>query len=85
MHCWVALRSRFSSAFGLQADQLLRERWCPIDVFAVPPNVHPHVAAIDPTQARKGLRDKCTVASLGIATEDGRSRILFNQFGVADQ
>jgi hypothetical protein len=41
----------------LQADQLLRERWCPIDAFAVPPNVHPHVAAIDPTQARKGLRE----------------------------
>jgi hypothetical protein len=42
----------------LQADQLLRERSYPIDVIAVPPNVHPHVAAIDPTQARKPLRER---------------------------
>jgi hypothetical protein len=41
----------------LEADQLLRERWCPIGVIAVPPKVHPHVAANDPTQARKRLSE----------------------------
>jgi hypothetical protein len=37
---------------GLQADQLLRERSYPIDVTTAPTKVHPHVAAIDPTQVR---------------------------------
>src|SRR6516225_11175040 len=40
---------------GLQADQLLRERWYPVGVIAEPPKVHPEVAAIGPTQARKRL------------------------------
>jgi hypothetical protein len=35
----------------LQADQLLREFSCPIDITAGPPNIHPHVAAIDPTKS----------------------------------
>jgi hypothetical protein len=43
---------------GLQADQLLRERLYPIDVTAVPPTVHPHVAAIGPTRVRKRLRER---------------------------
>jgi hypothetical protein len=38
---------------GLQADQLLSELSYRIDVAAVPTNVHPHVAAIGPTQVRK--------------------------------
>jgi hypothetical protein len=42
----------------LQADQLLREHSYPIDVIAEPTNVHPHVAAIDPTQVRKRLRER---------------------------
>jgi hypothetical protein len=42
----------------LRADQLLRERSHPIDVTAVPPKVHSHVAAIGPTQARKRLRER---------------------------
>jgi hypothetical protein len=42
----------------LQADQFLRERSYPIDVTAGPPKVHPHVAAIGPTQARKRLRER---------------------------
>jgi hypothetical protein len=41
-----------------QADQLLRERSHPIDVSAAPPKVHPHVAAIGPTQGRKSLRER---------------------------
>src|SRR5262249_26990117 len=41
-----------------QADQLLRGRSYPIDVSDVPPKVHPHVAALDPTQARKRLRER---------------------------
>jgi hypothetical protein len=43
---------------GLQTDQLLREHRCPGDVIAVPPKVHPYVAAIGPTQARKRLRER---------------------------
>jgi len=43
---------------GMQTDQLLRERSYPIVVIAVPPKVDPHVAAIDPTQVRKGLRER---------------------------
>jgi hypothetical protein len=43
---------------GLQADQLLRERWCPIGVTGSPPKVDPHVAAIGPTQPRKRLRER---------------------------
>jgi hypothetical protein len=38
-------------------DQLLRKRWYPIGVIAVPSKVHPHVAAIDPAQARKRLSE----------------------------
>jgi hypothetical protein len=41
----------------LQADQLLRERSNPIDVTAGPTKVHPHVAAIAPTQVRKRLSE----------------------------
>src|SRR5262249_4785071 len=47
---------------GLHADQLLRERSCPIGVTGVPPNVHPHVAAIGPTQVRKRLREPSDVS-----------------------
>jgi hypothetical protein len=43
---------------GLQADQLLRERSYPIDVTATPTKVHPHIAAINPTQIRKCLRER---------------------------
>ena len=43
---------------GLQADQLLRERSYPIGVRAAPTKVHPHIAAIAPTQARKRLRER---------------------------
>jgi hypothetical protein len=43
---------------GLQGDQLLRERSYPIVVITVPPKVHPHVAAIDPTEARKRLSER---------------------------
>ena len=43
---------------GLQADQLLRERSYPIGVGAGPPDFHPHVAAIGPTQVRKPLRER---------------------------
>src|SRR6516165_2218668 len=42
---------------GFQADQLLRQRWYSIGVIALPPNFHPHVAANDPTRARKRLRE----------------------------
>jgi hypothetical protein len=42
----------------LQADQLLCERSYPIAVFAVPPNVHPHVAANGPAQLRKRLSER---------------------------
>jgi hypothetical protein len=42
----------------LEADQLLRERSYPIDVTAGRPEVHPHVAAIGPTQARKRLCER---------------------------
>src|SRR6516162_4239450 len=42
----------------LQADQLLGERSYPIDVTPVPSNVHPHVAAISPTQVRKRLSER---------------------------
>jgi hypothetical protein len=43
---------------GLQADQLLRECSYPIDVSAAPPKLHPHIAAIGPTQVRKPLRER---------------------------
>jgi hypothetical protein len=42
----------------LQADQLLRERAYPIDVIACPTEVHPHVAAVYPTQVRNRLRER---------------------------
>jgi hypothetical protein len=42
----------------LQADQFLRERSYPIGVTAAPTNVHPHVAAIVPTQVRKRLNER---------------------------
>ena len=41
----------------MQADQLLRKPSNPIGVTAAPTNVHPHVAAVGPTQARKRLRE----------------------------
>jgi hypothetical protein len=41
-----------------KTDQLLRERSYPIGVIAKPPKVHPYVAAIGPTQARKRLRER---------------------------
>jgi hypothetical protein len=40
----------------LQADQLLRGRSYPVDVIVPQSKVHPYVAAIGPTQARKRLR-----------------------------
>src|SRR5215475_2640063 len=43
---------------GLQADQLLREPLYPNDVTAEPTKVHPHVAAIGPTQVRNRLRER---------------------------
>src|SRR5262249_8090451 len=43
---------------GLLADQLLRERSYPIDLTAGPTKVHPHVAAIGPTQPRKRLSER---------------------------
>jgi hypothetical protein len=46
----------------LQADQLVRERLCPNVVTAVPSKVHPHVAAIGPTQARKRLSERRNVS-----------------------
>jgi hypothetical protein len=46
----------------LQTDQLPRERSYPIDVIAVPPKVHPHVAAIGPAQARKRLSERRDVS-----------------------
>jgi hypothetical protein len=42
----------------LQADQLFRERSYPIGIAASPPKVHPHVAAIGPTQVRKRSRER---------------------------
>jgi len=42
----------------VQADQLIRDLSYPIDVIAAPPEVHPQVAAIGPTQARKCLRER---------------------------
>jgi hypothetical protein len=42
---------------GFQANQLLRERSYSI-VIAGPPEVHPHVAAIGPTQVSKRLRER---------------------------
>ena len=42
---------------GLQTDQFLCERSCPIDVIAGPPRVNPNAAAIGPTQVRKRLRE----------------------------
>ena len=42
----------------MQADQFLRERSYPIDVTAAPTNVHMHVAAIGPAQARKRLSER---------------------------
>jgi hypothetical protein len=42
----------------LQTDQLVRERSHPIGVSAAPPKVHPHVAAVGPTQVSKRLRER---------------------------
>jgi hypothetical protein len=36
----------------------MRERSCSIDVVAAPTNIHPHVAAIGPTQVRKRLHER---------------------------
>jgi hypothetical protein len=43
---------------GLQANQLLRERWYSIEVAAGPTKVHPHVAAVDPAQVSERLRER---------------------------
>jgi hypothetical protein len=43
---------------GLQADQFLRESAYLIGIIAVPPKVHPHVAATCPTQVRKRLSER---------------------------
>jgi hypothetical protein len=43
---------------GFQTDQLPRKRSYPIGVTAGPTEVHPHVAAIGPTKARKRLRQR---------------------------
>ena len=43
---------------GLQADQLLRKRSHAIVITAMPPKVHPHVAAVAPTQVRKSLSER---------------------------
>jgi hypothetical protein len=62
---------------GLQDDQLLRKRSSPIVVIAVPPKVHPHVAATGPTQVRKRLsrheRRKAS-GSHGMSTPMRRTR-----------
>ncbi|HKD35441.1 MAG TPA: hypothetical protein VKB78_01535, partial [Pirellulales bacterium] len=50
----------------MQADQLLRERSCPIDVIADPTKVHPHVAAIGPTQIRKRFDDSLAEFELAL-------------------
>jgi hypothetical protein len=42
----------------LQADQLLREPSYPIVVTAGPTKVDPHIAALGPTYARKGLSER---------------------------
>src|SRR5271166_1511066 len=42
---------------GLQVDQFFREHPHPIDVATGPTNVHPHVAAICPTQLLKLPRE----------------------------
>jgi hypothetical protein len=39
------------------ATGLVRERSYPIGIIAVPPKLHPHIAAIGPTQGRKRLRE----------------------------
>jgi hypothetical protein len=41
----------------LQANQFLRGCSYPTEVIAAPPKVDPHIAAIDPAQARKRLRE----------------------------
>src|SRR6516165_8992391 len=56
---------------GFQADQLVCERWYPIDVSAGPTKVHPRAAAIGPTQARNSLSER------GTATLRLRIRIVF--------
>jgi hypothetical protein len=43
---------------GTQTDQFLRKRSYPIGVRGGPTKVHPHVAAIGPTQVRKRLRER---------------------------
>jgi hypothetical protein len=59
---------------GLQADQLPRERSCPIGVIAVPPKVHPHVAAIGPTQVRKRSSERRDDSSPPMSTPTRRTR-----------
>jgi hypothetical protein len=66
----AAQRYHFSSdsgSVGLQADQLLYNRWYPIGVAAAPTKVHPQVAAIGPTQVHKchPLKPLCGAAYRG--------------------
>ena len=42
---------------GLQSHQLFRESPYPIDVASAPTNLHPQVAAFDPSQFREPLRE----------------------------
>jgi hypothetical protein len=46
----------------VQADQFLREHSHPLNAASGPANVHPQVAAINPTQFRKPLRKRGEVA-----------------------
>jgi hypothetical protein len=62
---WTAAVARVAAVSmmsGLQADQLCRERSYPIGVSASITKVDPHIAAIDPTQARKRLRQRRDVS-----------------------
>jgi hypothetical protein len=42
---------------GLQIDQFFREHPRPVDAADGPAKVHPHVAAVGPTQLRKSLHE----------------------------
>jgi hypothetical protein len=60
---WTAMVAAFELVsiqhdVGLQADQLLRERSYATDVTPSETKVHPHIAAIGPTQVRKCLSER---------------------------